>query len=427
MLSRLSPDLSPLRESAGFRVIFASRTVTIFGGQASEVALLVQARQLTGSPAAVGLLGVAELVPLLTLGLYGGALADRLDRRALLRWCEAGQVITVALLLVNALLPHPAVWPLYALAAVLTGIGALQRPSFDASVPRLISPDRLTAASALLSMSINAGVIVGSSLGGVLAVAPGPWLVYALHAGSLAVSFVVLGSLRPMPVTATHRDTGGGILDGLRFARGRRDLIGSYLADLSAMIFGYPNAVIPFMAVTLRAPWSAGVLFAAPAVGALAISAASGWMGSVRRLGVAIAVAAAAWGAAIAGFGLAPDVYVAVACLLVAGAADEVSAVFRSTMWNRSIPDSVRGRMAGVELLSYSVGPSAGQVRSGLMASAGGARFSLVSGGVICVGAVALVCAVFPAFTRYRTPSSDVSEAPGGSGASGVEAETEPV
>jgi MFS family permease len=409
---RLHTDITPLRQSPGFRIIFTSRTVTLFGSQASEVALLVQARQLTHSPAPVGLLGLAELGPLIVFGLYGGALADRFDRRALLRWCEAGQTVTIGLLLVNALLPRPAIWPLYALAAASMGIAALQRPSFDASVPRLVSADQLTAAAALMSVSANTGVIIGASLGGVLATSPGPWLVYALHAGSLVVSFVVLGRLRLPHVPASQAEPAGGVLDGIRYARRRPDLIGSYLADLAAMTFGYPNALIPFMAVALRAPWSAGIMFAATSVGALVISAVSGWMTGIRRHGLAIAVAATAWGVAIIGFGLAPDVPVAVTCLLVAGAADEISVIFRDTVWNQTIPDSVRGRMAGVELLSYAIGPSAGQIRSGVMASLGGPRFSLVSGGVLCGGCVAIICAALPAFTRYRAPAPATDASP---------------
>jgi MFS family permease len=410
---RLLPDLAPLRASAGFRIIFASRTVTIFGAQATEVAVLVQAKQLTGSPAVVGLLGLAELVPLLIFGLYGGALADRFDRRALMRWCEAGQAVCAALMLVNAIMPHPEVWALFLLTALITAITALQRPSFDASLQRLVPANQLTAASALLSITQNGGWLLGSSLGGILAVAPGPWLVYAVELGSLTASFGILGFLRMSPGKMDADPGLRGVFEGVRYARRRPDLVGSYLVDLAAMIFGYPNALLPFMAVLLHAPWSTGLMFAAPSAGALVTSLLSGWTGRVRRHGVAIAVAAAAWGAAILGFGLAPDVYVAIGCLAAAGAADMVSGLFRQTLWNSTIPDSVRGRMAGVEMLSYSVGPSAGQLRSGLMASLGGARFSLASGGLLCVGAVAVVCAAMPAFRRYRAAEIPVEpEAP---------------
>jgi MFS family permease len=170
----LWPDLAPWRSSQAFRLLFASRTVIALGTQASEVALLVQAKQLTGSPLAVGLLGVVELVPLVVFGLYGGVLADRFDRRPLIRWCEAALGGCAVLLLVNALLPAPALWPLYAVTAVMMAAAALQRPSLDASVPRLVPREQLTAASALMSLSQNACFLLGSALGGALAVTPGP-------------------------------------------------------------------------------------------------------------------------------------------------------------------------------------------------------------------------------------------------------------
>jgi MFS family permease len=422
--------------------MFTSRTVAYLGSQAAEVAVLVQAQRLTGSPLVVGTLGLAELVPLIVFGLYGGVLADRFDRRALMRWCEPGLAGCAVLLLVNALLPHPQLWPLYVIAGLMMGLASLQRPAFEAATPRVVPRAQLTAAAAIMSLSTNASVLVGSSLGGVLAAAPGPWLVYAFDAAGFAVSFVMLSRLPPLPVTADDPDwedaragapdegpaaAGGAsaagdgsaagtfagpadgpalreILVGLRYAVSRPDLLGSYLADLSAMIFAYPNAMLPFLAAQLHAPWSAGLMFAAPSAGAFAVSATSGWMPGIRRHGLAIALAAAGWGASMAVVGLAPDVYVALACLAVAGGADECSAVFRDTMWKQSIPDRLRGRMAGIELLSYAAGPPTGQLRSGAVAAVTSVRFSLVSGGLACVAAVAAVTAVLPAFRRYTSP-----------------------
>ena len=401
--------------------MFTSRTVAYLGSQAAEVALLVQAQRITGSPLVVGTLGLAELVPLVVFGLYGGVLADRFDRRALMRWCEPGLAGCAVLLLLNSLLPHPLLWPLYVIAGLMMAFASLQRPAFEAATPRVVPTDQLTAAAAIMSLSTNASVLVGSSLGGVLAASPGPWLVYALDAAGFAVSFVMLSRLPKLPpVQAQSREEGTGpeaggladgpalreILVGLRYAIGRRDLLGSYLADLSAMIFAYPNAMLPFLAIQLHAPWSTGLMFAAPSAGAFAVSATSGWMPRVRRHGLAIAFAAAGWGAAMALVGLAPDVYVALGCLAVAGGADECSAVFRDTMWKQSIPDHLRGRMAGIELLSYAAGPPAGQLRSGAVAAVTSVRFSLASGGLACVAAVAGVVVLLPAFRRYTAPAA---------------------
>jgi MFS family permease len=408
----LWPDLAPLRASGGFRLVFASRTVTALGTQAVEVALLVQAKQLTGSPLAVGLLGAVELVPLVVFGLYGGVLADRVDRRAMMRWGEAGLACCTILLLLNAVLPHPAVWPLYAVSAVMMAVAAVQRPSFDASLPRLVARDQLTAAAALLSMSANACFLLGSALGGVLAVTPGPWLVYGLYAVSLVVSFGFLTRLRPLPgASGGEHATLRGLTTGLRYAASRRDLLGSYLADLAAMIFAYPNALFPFVAADLHARWATGLMFAAPSAGALGVTVVSGWMGRIRRHGLAIALSAGAWGIMMAGFGLSPDLPAALCCLVAAGAADMISGIFRTTLWNQTIPDALRGRLAGVELLSYGVGPPAGQLRSGVVASLTSVRFSLVSGGLICAGAVAAVCALLPGLVRYRADQGVAGEA----------------
>jgi MFS family permease len=406
-LRRLAADLAPLRSSRRFRLLFASRTATLFGSQATEVALLVQARQLTGSTLIVGLLGAAELVPLVAFGMWGGSLADRLDRARLIRRCEAGLGCAAALLAVNASLPHPAVWPLYVLAAATMALAALQRPSLDSSVPRLVVRDQLTAASALLSLSSNGSFIAGSALGGLLAAGPGPRAAYILDVASFAVSLALLARLGPLPAPAAADGSGqsrglGSLLAGIRYASGRPELIGSYLADLAAMTLAYPNALFPFLAADLHAPWAVGLMFAAPSAGAAVASALSGWAGRVRRYGRAIALAAAGWGLAVAALGIAPDIGVALALLAVAGYADMLSGIFRDTLWNRTIPDNLRGRMAGVELLSYGLGPSAGQVRAGALAAVTSPRFSLAAGGLACVAAVGACCAALPGFLRYR-------------------------
>jgi MFS family permease len=196
------------------------------------------------------------------------------------------------------------------------------------------------------------------------------------------------------------------VLAGFHYARKRPELLGSYLADLAAMTLAYPVALFPFLAAQLHAPWSAGLMFAAPSAGALAASALSGWAGRVHRHGLAIALAAAGWGLAVTAFGFAPDLAAALACLLVAGAADEISGIFRSTLWNQTVPDQLRGRLAGVELLSYSIGPSAGQLRAGGVASLTSPRIAAWSGGLLCVGAVGLVCLALPGFSRYSSRAS---------------------
>src|SRR5215472_4540390 len=412
----LRADLTPLRTSRDFRLLYASRTVTALGTDATEVALLIQARQLTGSTFAVGLLGAVELVPLVVFGLYGGVLADRFDGRRLSVACEAGLACCAAVLMLNALAPHPAVWLLYVVTALMMAMAALQRPSLESSMPRVVPKDQLTAAAALMSMSHNASYLAGTTLGGVLAAGPGPEYVYGLDTVSFVISFCFLWLVRPLPAPDTGPEPVTGLRSvaaGFAYARGRQDLLGSYLADLAAMTLAYPNALFPFVAAGLHAPWSVGLMFAAPSVGAVAITLVSGWMGRVRRHGLAIAASAAIWGLLITGFGLAPDIAVALGCLVLAGAADMASGIFRATLWNQTVPDRLRGRMAGLELLSYGVGPSAGQIRAGAVAGVTSPRFSLASGGLLCAAAVGLICLALPDFTRYRAPASATAESGG--------------
>jgi MFS family permease len=447
-LRQLRMDTRPLRTARDFRLLLVSRTVTWLGVQVTTVTLMVQVKQLTGSPLAVGLLGVAELAPLAASGLYGGVLADRLDRRKMAIWCEAGLGLVAALLTVNAALPRPALWPLYAAAAALAALAALQRPSLEAAIPRIVPRDQLTAASALSSVTGNAAFIAGPALGGLLVTGPGPGAGYAFNVATYAASLAFLLRLRPLPArhrppatqmrppAAAHgqsaesvqgRAAAGlrgvlpglrgvlpglrGVLPGLRYAQRRPDLVGSYLADLAAMVFAFPESLFPFMASEMHAEWALGLMFSATGTGALLASATSAWAGRVRRHGLAIAIAAALWGAGIAGFGLSPGIGFALAFLVLAGAADMMSGIFRDTLWNQTIPDELRGRMAGVELLSYSVGPSAGQIRAGLAARLTSVRVALWSGGLACVAAVGLICLVLPRFAACT--SAAASDTPG--------------
>jgi MFS family permease len=408
-----SVDLAPLRQSQQFRLLWSSRTVTLLGTQVSQVALLVQARQLTGSAIIVGLLGAAELVPLIIFGLYGGVLADRIDRRKLAIWTEAGLGLTSALLTMNALLPRPSVWPLFACAASGMALAALQRPSLDAAVPRLLTEGQLTAGSALLSLGSNSGAIIGPAIGGFLAAGPGAAAAYGLDVATFAVSLALLAFLSPLPrggkqaAEAAERGTAvGDIMAGLRYAKSRQELVSSYTADLAAMLLAYPNSLLPFLAVILHAGWAVGLMFSAQAAGAVAASLTSRWTNRIRRYGFAIVLSAATWGLSTVGVGLAPGLGLALTFLAVGGAADMLSGTFRDTLWNRTIPDSMRGRMAGVEVLSYGLGPSGGQIRAGAIADVTGTRFALWSGGLLCVVALGLICIAVPRSIRSATPAA---------------------
>ncbi len=405
-LKGLSIDLSPLRSSRDFRRLFGSRTVTLLGSQATEVALLLQLKELTNSPVAVGLLGLAELAALVVFGLWGGVLADRLDRRGLMVRTEAALAVSVLLLLLNAVLSKPLVWPLYVIAAVVMALASLQRPSIDSTVPRSVNRDQLTAVAGLLGTSSNAAMILGATLGGVLAAEIGPATVYALDAFSFAASSACLLSISSKVTARTERveerrSVFGEIGVGFRFVRGRPELIGSYVVDMAAMFLASATALLPFIASDLHARWALGLMYAAGSIGALLAAALGGWTSRVRRYGRAITMSGAAWGLAMVAFGVSHSLVLAVVMLVLAGAADMYSGIFRDSLWNRTIPDDMRGRVAGIELLSYGLGPSGGQLRAGAVASLTSVRTAIWSGGVLCVLAVGGIYVTLPGFGKF--------------------------
>ncbi len=395
-------DTGPLRTSRDFRLIWSSGLVTYLGSITTYVALPFQIKELTGSLALAGLLSVAELVPLVVFGLWGGALADAVDRRRMVVVAESAMLLLAGALTLNALLPQPHVWPLFVVAGLFASADALQRPSLDAMIAKVVRHDQMAAASALSSIRYEVGAILGPALAGLLLTVGDTWMAYGFDAltyvGSLAFLFRVAHVSVP-----TEGDVASlrGIAEGLRYAWGRKDLLGTYTVDVLAMVFGMTTAIFPFVATTLDAPWAVGLLFAAPSVGSLAVSATSGWTAHVHRHGLAIGIAAATFGAAMAAVGFAPNIWVALVALAAAGGADMVSAIFRSTVWNQTIPDSLRGRLAGVELLSYSTGPVLGNARAGLVSAGTSVRFAIVSGGLVCIAATAVATALMRDFRTY--------------------------
>ncbi|MEU8919699.1 MFS transporter [Kitasatospora sp. NPDC048545] len=401
-LRSLVPDLSPWRASRDFRYLWTSGCVTSFGSFLTLVAVPMQIKELTGSSLAVGLIGAVELVPLIVFGLWGGALADALDRRKLVLRAEAALGLLAGLLLVNALLPHPLLWPIYLVAALVAAADGLQRPALDSLTPRLVPHRHLAAAFALKSLYHNAASVAGPALAGVVVAFAGVQTAYALDVLTFAASLLLLVRIRAVPpATGAERPSVRAVLTGVRYAWSRKDLLGTYAIDVCAMLFAYPVAVFPFLASDLGADWALGPMYAASAAGALLVGATSGWTSRVHRHGRLLVVAAVGWGAAMALAGLSGSVWVVLLGLALAGGADEISGLARSTMWNQSIPDGVRGRMAGVELLSYSVGPQLGQVRAGTVAGLVGVRAAVWTGGVACVVAVLAVAAALPRLLAY--------------------------
>ncbi|MFF7213625.1 MFS transporter [Streptomyces sp. NPDC008238] len=407
-MSRLLPDLAPWRTSRDFRLMWCAGLITTFGSFLTFVAVPVQVKELTGSTLAVGALGAVELVPLIVCGLYGGALADALDRRKLILWTEAALGVLSAVLLVNALLPRPVLWPLYVVAALTSALGGLQRPALDAIVQRIVPHGQLTAAASLNALRWQIGAIAAPSLAGVLIAYAGLRWAYAIDALTFAVSVVLGLGLRPSPPSHdAKRPSLSSIAEGARYAWSRKELLGTYVVDIAATGLAFPIAVFPFMADDLGAPWSLGLMYAALPAGALLMSLTGGWSSRVHRHGRAVVLAAAAFGLCMAAAGWSRDVWAVLGFLALAGAFDMVSGVFRATIWNQTIPDSLRGRLAGIELLSFTVGPQFGQVRAGGSAALLGLRTSVWTGGLACVAAVGALAACLPTLMAYDARTNE--------------------
>lgn len=396
-------DVTPLRTSRDFRLLFVAGTVFYLGGMISYVAIPYQLYTLTGSNAAVGLIGLVELVPLVVGGLYGGALADHVDRRRLLVLTGFAQALITALLAVNAMQDTPAVWPLYVLAFFHAAFSSLQRPSREALLPRTVEHDQIVAANALGSFGMQVGLLLGPTLGGLLIAQVGVAWCFAVDVVGLLVATAMYAAMSAYP----HRDETtppslAGIAEGIRYAASRRDLLGTYLVDIAAMLLAIPVVLFPALAEDIfRRPELLGLLYTAETVGAMVATATSGWTSRVHHHGRAIVVAAAFYGLFIGLVGLAPTIWVAMLLLTFAGAADMISGVFRATVWNQTIPEGMRGRLAGIEMLSYSVGPLGGQVRAGFVADAWSVRGSIASGGFACVLGVLGTAAALRDFWSY--------------------------
>jgi len=395
-------DFTPLRRHRDYRLLYAAQSVSFLGTMMTYVALPYQMFQLTHSSFMVGLLGVAELIPLLATAFIGGALADAVDRRRMVIVTDvflAAGSLSLALLAWHG---APPPWSLYLLAGFMSGMNGLQRPSIDALMPRLLPRDELMAAAALNSFRGSFIMIVGPAIGGVLIASMGLAFAYAMDVLSYVLALGCIVMIRhTAPPEGAERPTLESIKEGFRYARSRQELIGTYVVDFVAMIFGMPMALFPALSEKLGGPGVLGLLYAAPAVGAFVASVTSRWTRAVRRHGLAVTLAAGVWGVAIVIFGFCDRLYPAVFFLAVAGGADAVSGIFRSTMWNQTIPDVLRGRLAGIEMVSYMSGPMLGHLEAGMAAAAFGVRASVVSGGVLCVVGVVVCAVMLPKFIGY--------------------------
>ena len=412
-LRALRMDTTPWRASRDFRLLFLAGTVFYFGAMVSYVAIPYQIYTLTGSNFAVGAIGLVELAPIIVFGLYGGALADHVDRRKLLISTGLAQAAFTAVLAVNAFLGEPRVWVIFVVSALLTSCSALQRPSREALLPRTVTHDQLTAANALSSLGMQIGVLAGPAVGGLLVAYVGIGWCFLVDIGGLLVASLLFVLMR----SYAHREETtppslAGIKQGIDYAFGRRDLLGTYFVDIAAMLFAMPVVLFPALVdEVFEQPQFLGLLYSAEVVGALVATALSGWTSRFHHHGRAIVVAAMAYGGFIAVAGLMPNIWLVALALAFAGAADMISGIFRSTVWSQTIPESMRGRLAGIEMLSYSLGPLGGQVRAGVTADLWSVRGAIVSGGLACIAGVGLTAAWLRDFWTYDSQTDQYAVA----------------
>src|SRR5688572_853073 len=394
-------DLSPLKVSRDYRLLFFGQLVSFFGSMMTFIVVPWQMYQLTESSAMVGYIALAEFVPMFTLAFVGGALADYVDKRMMLRLTEVGQTFLTAILLINALLLEPQIWVLFVCVALHAGLAALQRPAFESFIQKVIPTDMMSAVMALNSIRFHIGMIVGPAVAGIIATQFSPAFAYLIDLITFAASLIAVFMLRfiPAPENA-ERPSLAGVKKGVRYAFSRQELLGTYFVDIAAMFFAFPQALYPALAVIYGERYI-GFFPAAISIGALTASLTSGWTRNIHRHGVMVTVAALMWGVAILFFGLVDSIVPALLFLGVAGFFDMISGIFRGSIWNQTIPNYLRGRLASLEMISYLTGPMLGSAKMGIVAEKWGVKFALVSGGIMCVIAVGATALLLPKFFRY--------------------------
>jgi MFS family permease len=408
VLKKIAMDISPLRKYPDFRRLWTSGLISYFGSMITYVALPFQIKELTNSYIAVGLIGAVELVPLIIFGLYGGVLADKVDRRKMILYTEIALALMTFSLFINSQLDNPSLIWIYVVAGTFAALDGLQRPSADAILPRLVGHDDLPAASALMSLRWQTGVIAGPALAGILLATAGTGTAYLVDVATFVISILFVLRVKSVkPFEKNLAPTISAMREGIKYAASRKDLMGTYLVDLAAMFFAMPTALFPFWADQLDAEWALGLFYAAGTIGSVIVTLTSGWIKNYHHHGRAVFLAAIGWGAAITLAGTTDSLFLIIFFLALAGASDMVSALFRGAIWNQSIPDELRGRLAGIELLSYSVGPLGGQMRAGTFAAVTNLKTSVISGGLLCIGFVSIAAAALPKFRNYDARTNE--------------------
>lgn len=393
-------NLAPFKNK-NYKNLFLGQTISYFGSMMTYVAIPYQAYEITKNSFMVGLISSIQLVPLLIAGLYGGALADTLDRRKLLISSELGLVICTLAYILNAQIFN-SYYFLVTVAGLSSALVGLHRPSMDAIIPQIVEKKDLNAVAALSSLRYAIGAVAGPALGGILISNFGATITYVLDGLTFIISIFFLLNIKTDPhIKNKNKANLNSILEGLSYAKNNPVILGSYLVDIIAMVFAMPIALYPQMADEWSSKTNVGLLYAALPIGAGIMSLFSKILDSNKRLGAGVIVSASLWGVFIIVLAFANNIYFAAAALILAGMADSVSAIYRSTIWNEVIPNNIRGRLGSLNMLSYMVGPLIGNMRAGTLAAVYNTHISVLSGGILCTIACVACVWLFPLFWSY--------------------------
>ena len=413
-LRNIAVDVTPLRDSRDFRLLWAGVGITAAGSQLTRVAAAFQVYEQTGSTLVVGLLGLVTMFPLFFGSILGGAIADHFQRRTVIVLAQLVGLASALVLALNAAASHPQTWVIFAVFFVSTGAYAIAVPASRSAVQMLVKREQIPSASALEAALGSTALLLGPVLAGVLIAGLGLSWTYLVDVGTFVICIGLVAAIHPIPITGTDGVTLKAIGDGLRYLKSHAVLKGSFIADLIAMIFGMPVALFPAL-VDQRFDGNArvlGLLYAAPFAGSLIASATSGWARKVPRHGVALSLAIVGWGIAITVFGLVNGLAISLLLLAVAGAADMVSGVFRQSILRMATPPAMLGRMEGVGMAVWTTGPALGDLEAGAVAALTTVDTSIVFGGLACIAGIGILAAAMPALIAYNAHTSAVAPAP---------------
>jgi MFS family permease len=394
-------DITPLKISRDYRLLFFGQLISFFGSMMTFIIVPWQMYELTNSNEMVGYLFLAEFVPMFFLAFVGGALADAIDKRKMLRLTEIGQMIVTAILFANSLSSAPHYWILYVTVALHGALAALQRPAFESMIQKIFPAELMASVSALNSLRYQFGAIIAPAIAGVIVAKFGSSIAYGIDLVTFAASLCAVFLIKQVP-SPEHADRPSlkSVIDGCRYAFSRQELLGTYLIDIIAMFFAMPQALYPALA-TIYGKEYLGVFPASLTIGMLVGSLTSGWTRNVHRHGFWVIISAAMWGVGIIFFGLSDNIWFALVFLAAAGFGDMISGIFRGAIWNQTIPYYLRGRLASIEMISYLTGPMLGSAKMGFVAERYGVKAAIVSGGVLCVVFVGILSLFLPKFFTY--------------------------